>query len=226
MKSNILKYKINYFENKNNFLEKIVFLLSGNLNEYDYKIILFLFLESQAKNFKSNTKSISNISNFLKIKEKDVETSIENLQKIGLINISINKDYLLITLNEIRKINNTFNIDKKITKDEIIKNIEPKEFILKRTNRKASKKELEMIDFLLKKGVSKEFINILIDFSFIKNNSLIVTNYIIKIAESIIKNNFIFTSEELKSFLRKTNQKKKTQTISDLPDTDLEKMVF
>ena len=110
------------------------------------------------------------------------------------------------------------------SKLQILAKLDPKEFIKMRVGRAATTDEKKMIKDLSK--VSKfpnEFINLLLDFSAIKNNEVININYINKIAKTIIEKE-IDDVQSLVNWLQTaysmSERKQRKQTIESKVDID------
>ncbi len=93
-------------------------------------------------------------------------------------------------------------------KFNLLRNLSPQQFINLRLKRLTKTKEENLISKLkVDYHFSDEIINVLLDFSILKNDSLIVDNYILKIADSIQKYE-IKDSSELIDYLRKSFSKR------------------
>ncbi len=93
-------------------------------------------------------------------------------------------------------------------KFNLLRNLSPQQFINLRLKRLTKNKEEILINNLKTNyHFSDEIINVLLDFSILKNDYLIVDNYILKIADSIQKHE-IKDSSELIDYLRKSFSKR------------------
>ena len=92
-----------------------------------------------------------------------------------------------------------------------LKNLDVKDYFILRLNRMPSPSEAELIIQLKQKyGLEKDMVNILIDYSILVNDGAINIKYILKIGDTILKEN-IDTQEKLILHLRTSYKMKKNK---------------
>lgn len=108
------------------------------------------------------------------------------------------------------------------SKLNLLKDLEVKDFIFSKLNRKPLESEKKFIVKLTKDyGFNNYIINILIDFSLLVNDGILSENYILKISNTLVKQK-IDTPENLISYLRDTYKlKTKGKTKSSLDKNKL-----
>ena len=109
-------------------------------------------------------------------------------------------------------------------KFNLLRNLSPQQFINLRLKRLTKNKEETLINNLKQNyHFSDEIINVLLDFSILKNNNFIVDNYILKIADSIQKHE-IKDSSELIDYLRKSFSKRNKSQKNNYYQHDMEQV--
>ena len=134
----------------------------------------------------------------------------------------------------ISKIQNDFLKDKTIdsivdsgetttqVKLDYITSIGTRDYFVSRLNREPSNNEQEMISTLnTKYGFKDEIINILIDFSIIVNSGAVNKNYILKIADTLLKEGYITVNDVIKHLKVAYNLKKDDKTTNSLDSKEL-----
>ncbi len=100
-------------------------------------------------------------------------------------------------------------------KMDFLTKLSTKDYIIHRLNRVPTSDEENMISELITKyNLSEDKINILIDYSLIVNNEAIVINYILKIAETVIKDN-LNTTEKIVEHLKISYNLRKGKDIGE-----------
>ncbi len=206
---------------------QVLFEVKKDYENKMYKINysdLFSILDNLKINYNSfwNIKIEEIIKNFVvlnKAKMLDIARVFKYLldNKIDIVEENIVKTFYLLNGNI--KTKEIF-----INKIEMMKNIDPIEFSSITLERKLTLKEKELINNLLKTyGFNVGIINLLIDYSLIVNDGIIVSNYIYKIADTILQQemnnfdlvmNYLKDSYKAKKHIEKNSNKEKPITNS------------
>ncbi len=105
---------------------------------------------------------------------------------------------------------------------DYITSVSTRDYFISRLNREPSTTEQEMISTLnTKYGFKDEIVNILVDFSIIVNSGAVNKNYIIKIADTLLKEGYNTVSEITRHLKVAYNLKKEDKTQSSLESKEL-----